>query len=125
MDFIRKFKSMIGQQINDADTEIIFQSLAKNQVPHVEHDAYIEPKRISLIRAREFDQLRSLLTKNGLSSNSQITNAPLGKHRMNKMHDPAKTLKKIDEIEDEMSKLWWKTIRLDFSKGMEDQDRQK
>ena len=120
MGFIRKFKSMIGQQINDADTGINSKSVAKNQAHDIEHDAYIEPKRISLIRTREFDQLRSILVKNGVSSSLEITNTTFDKNRLNKVHHPAKTLKKIDEIEAEMSKLWWETVRLDLSEGKSD-----
>ena len=120
MGFIRKFKSMIGQQATDADTGINTKSVAKNQAHDIEHDAYIEPKRISLIRTREFDQPRSILVKNGVSSSLEITNTTFDKKSQNKVHHPAKTLKKIDEIEVEMSKLWWKTVRLDLSKGKSD-----
>lgn len=120
MGFIRKFKSMIGQQINDADTASKFKSLTNSQAHVTEPDAYNEPKRISLIRAREFDQLRAVLLKNGASSSLEITNTTFDKKSQNKVHHPAKTLKKIDEIEAEMSKLWWKTVRLDLSKGKPD-----
>ena len=120
MGFISKFKSMIGQQINDADTASKFKSLTNSQAHVTEPDAYNEPKRISLIRAREFDQLRAVLLKNGASSSLEITDTTFDKNRLNKVRHPAKTLKKIDEIEVEMSKLWWKTVRLDLSKGKSD-----
>lgn len=120
MGFISKFKSMIGQQINDADKATNFKSLTNSQAHDTEHDAYNEPKRISLLRTREFDQLRAVLLKNEASSSLEITNTTFDKNRLNKVHHPAKTLKKIDEIEAEMSKLWWKTVRLDLSEGKSD-----
>ena len=91
MGFIRKFKSMIGQQATDADTGINTKSVAKNQAHDIEHDAYIEPKRISLIRTREFDQLRAVLLKNGASSSLEITDTTFDKNRLNKVRHPAKT----------------------------------
>lgn len=119
MGFISKFKSMIGQQINDADTASKFKSLTNSQAHVTEPDAYNEPKRISLIRAREFDQLRAVLLKwcefksrnhrYNFRQKSSEQGAPSGKN-----------VKKIDEIEAEMSKLWWKTVRLDLSKGKSD-----
>jgi len=115
MGLIRKFKSMIGQQLRDADAGDDFTSFASNQAPNFAHQVYLEPKRISLIRSREFDQLRAILAKNATSNKLEMTDAQNHQQRVKKPNDPVSTIKKIDEIEDEMSKLWWKTIPMDFS----------
>lgn len=73
-------------------------------------------ERTRSIRKREFDKLRTLRLH-------QVTGEE--EHRQpffptdmhSKMEDSASTIKKIDEIEAQMSMQWWKTERLDLGKS--------
>lgn len=66
------------------------------------------------VRKREFDTLRALrlhLTKAGKEHRQQFFHTNIH----SKVEDRASTIKKIDEIEAQMSMQWWKTDRLDLS----------
>lgn len=73
-----------------------------------------EAKRTWAIRKREFDKLRALLQ-------SQALNDAKPKQRffhtsmLTDLSKKKSTIKKIDDIEAQMSMQWWKTDRLDFN----------
>ena len=73
----------------------------------------IERKRKNdLIRRREFDYLRKL-RRNGPSISPELTDRPsfFQSSLTSNQDERATTLKKIDEIEAQMSKQWWKGKR--------------
>lgn len=74
-----------------------------------------ETKRARSIRKREFDKLRALRWHQAATGEKQRqyffhTSMP------SKAEERTDTLKKIDEVEVQMSMQWWKTDRLDFPK---------
>lgn len=70
----------------------------------------IERKRQNdFVRKREFDHLRKLRRREPLSSADQAGRASLFLSSIpSNLDDRAETLKKIDEIEAQMSRQWWK-----------------
>lgn len=72
-------------------------------------------KRTRSIRRREFDKLRTLRLHQANGEEEHLRQFfPTDMH--SKMENRASTLKKIDEIEAQMSMQWWKTDRLDLDK---------
>lgn len=74
-------------------------------------------KRTRSIRKREFDKLRILRlhqTTAGGERRQQFFHTSMH----TQVEDRASTLKKIDEIEAQMSMQWWKTDRLDLDKDL-------
>ncbi len=72
--------------------------------------AMIESKRQNdFVRRREFDQLRKL-RRNGLLISPELAGRPsfFQASTTSNLDERAMTLKKIDEIEAQMSKQWWK-----------------
>src|SRR5450759_1641717 len=71
--------------------------------------ALIQRKRQNdFVRRREFDQLRKL-RRNGPSINPDLLGRPSFFQTSSiNLDDRAQTIKKIDEIEAQMSKQWWK-----------------
>lgn len=73
-----------------------------------------EAKRTWTIRKREFDKLRAL-------RQNEVLNEGKSKQRffhtsmLTDLSEKTSTIKKIDEIEAQMSMQWWKTDLLDFS----------
>lgn len=73
-----------------------------------------EAKRTWTIRKREFDKLRAL-------RQNEVLNEGKPKQRffhtsmLTDLSEKTSTIKKIDEIEAQMSMQWWKTDLLDFS----------
>lgn len=73
-----------------------------------------EAKRTWTIRKREFDKLRAL-------RQNEILNEDKPKQRffhtsmLTDLSEKTSTIKKIDEIEAQMSMQWWKTDRLDLN----------
>ena len=73
-----------------------------------------EAKRNWTIRKREFDKLRAL-------RQNEMLDADRPKQRffhtsmLTDLSEKPSTIKKIDEIEAQMSMQWWKTDRLDLS----------
>jgi hypothetical protein len=73
-----------------------------------------EAKRTWTLRKREFDKLRAL-------RQSEVINDDKPKQRffhtsmLTDLSEKTSTIKKIDEIEAQMSMQWWKTDRLDYS----------
>lgn len=73
-------------------------------------------KRTRSIRKREFDKLRTLRRHQATGEEVHLRQFfPIDMH--SKMENRASTLKKIDEIEVQMSMQWWKTDRLDLDKN--------
>ncbi|MEY4911237.1 MAG: hypothetical protein RL761_900 [Pseudomonadota bacterium] len=74
-----------------------------------------EAKRTWTIRKREFDKLRAL-------RQNEMLNDGKPKHRffhtsmLTDLSEKTSTIKKIDEIEAQMSMQWWKTERLDLNR---------
>jgi hypothetical protein len=73
-----------------------------------------EAKRTWAVRKREFDKLRAL-------RQNEILNEDKPKQRffhtsmLTDLSEKTSTIKKIDEIEAQMSMQWWKTDLLDFN----------
>jgi hypothetical protein len=100
----------------------LFSSLIKNEVePSVRQTKIAtrsssqlrgEARRIWTIRKREFDKLRAL-------RQNEMLDADRPKQRffhtsmLTDLSEKTSTIKKIDEIEAQMSMQWWKTDRLD------------
>ncbi len=76
-----------------------------------------DTKRTWLIRRREFNKLRVLRIQEADTDGTQrrpffLTSILL------KSEERVSTIKKIDEIEAQMSMQWWKTHRLDLTKDV-------
>jgi hypothetical protein len=72
-----------------------------------------EAKRIWRIRKREFDKLRDLL-QNEVNGNDRPKQRFFHTSMLTDLNEKTSTIKKIDEIEAQMSMQWWKTDRLDL-----------
>lgn len=80
-------------------------------------DLSVDAKRAWLVRRREFSKLRVLRLQEAdpdavLKPPFFLTSVLL------KSEERVSTLKKIDEIEAQMSMQWWKTDRLDLTKDV-------
>lgn len=100
----------------------LFSSLTKNEIePSIRQSKTPtsssgqlrgEARRIWTIRKREFDKLRAL-------RQNEMFDADRPKQRffhtsmLTDLSEKTSTIKKIDEIEAQMSMQWWKTERLD------------
>ena len=73
-----------------------------------------EAKRAWTIRKREFDKLRALRQNEALNDNKPKQRF-FHTSMLTDLSEKSSTIKKIDEIEAQMSMQWWKTDRLDFS----------
>ena len=73
-----------------------------------------EVKRVWTIRKREFDKLRAL-RQNELSGDNRLKHKQRFFHTsmLTDLSEKTSTIRKIDEIEAQMSMQWWKTDRLD------------
>ncbi len=81
------------------------------------NDLSVDTKRAWLVRRREFSKLRVLRLQQTDPDAVQkppffLTSVLL------KREERVSTLKKIDEIEAQMSMQWWKTDRLDLTKDV-------
>ncbi len=72
-----------------------------------------EAKRMWTIRKREFDKLRAL-RQNELNGEDRPKQRFFHTSMLTDLSEKSSTIKKIDEIEAQMSMQWWKTDRLDF-----------
>ena len=72
-----------------------------------------EAKRMWTIRKREFDKLRAL-RQNELNGEDRPKQRFFHTSMLTDLNEKSSTIKKIDEIEAQMSMQWWKTDRLDF-----------
>lgn len=72
-----------------------------------------EAKRIWTIRKREFDKLR-VLRQNELLNDDRPKQRFFHTSMLTDLREKTSTIKKIDEIEAQMSMQWWKTERLDL-----------
>jgi hypothetical protein len=71
-------------------------------------------KRVLTIRKREFDKLRGL-RKNPAVNHEKPRKIFVNSSMLTDLRDKSSTLKKIDEIEAQMSMQWWKTDTLDLT----------
>lgn len=79
------------------------------------HDLSVGAKRAWLVRRREFSKLRVLRMQE--TDPDAIQRPPFFLTSvLLKSEERVSTLKKIDEIEAQMSMQWWKTDRLDLTK---------
>jgi hypothetical protein len=74
-----------------------------------------EVKRVWTIRKREFDKLRAL-RQNELNGDNRLKHKQRFFHTsmLTDLSEKTSTIRKIDEIEAQMSMQWWKTDRLNF-----------
>ncbi len=73
-----------------------------------------EAKRTWAIRKREFDKLRAL-RQNEVLDEDKPKQRFFHTSMLTDLSEKTSTIKKIDEIEAQMSMQWWKTDRLDFN----------
>ncbi len=75
-------------------------------------------RRNDFVRKREFDMLRKIRSREALGTDTPGLRPSFFQSSMpSKPDDRAMTLKKIDEIEAQMSMQWWKTKSSDSSSG--------
>ena len=74
-----------------------------------------EAKRTWTIRKREFDKLRALRRNETIDENRPKQRF-FHTSMLTDLSEKSSTIKKIDEIEAQMSMQWWKTDRLDYSR---------
>ena len=84
-------------------------------------------RRNDFVRKREFDMLRKLRREHqsGVAEAARPSFFPSSGGQNNKPDERAKTIKKIDEIEAQMSQQWWKTKHdgdVDEEEAVEDRD---
>ncbi len=73
-----------------------------------------EAKRTWTIRKREFDKLRAL-RQNEILNDDKPKQRFFHTSMLTDLSEKTSTIKKIDEIEAQMSMQWWKTDRLDLN----------
>jgi hypothetical protein len=73
-----------------------------------------EAKRTWTVRKREFDKLRALRQNEALNDKKPKQRF-FQTSMLTDLSEKTSTIKKIDEIEAQMSMQWWKTDRLDFN----------
>jgi hypothetical protein len=73
-----------------------------------------EAKRTWTLRKREFDKLRALRQNEALNDKKSKQRF-FQTSMLTDLSEKTSTIKKIDEIEAQMSMQWWKTDRLDFN----------
>ncbi len=75
-------------------------------------------RRNDFVRKREFDMLRKLRRNGTVAGHDQTARPSFFQSSMpSRPDDRASTLKKIDEIEAQMSQQWWKTKGVDSTRG--------
>jgi ABC-type transporter Mla MlaB component len=100
-----KFVRSPGAAWSEADQEAVDSQLSKQMLK-----AMIERKRRNdFVRKREFDMLRKLRRSEVMASQDPAARPSFFQSSLpSKPDDRASTLKKIDEIEAQMSMQWWK-----------------
>jgi len=73
-----------------------------------------EAKRIWTVRKREFDKLRAL-RQNEVLNEGKTKQRFFHTSMLTDLSEKTSTIKKIDEIEAQMSMQWWKTDLLDLT----------
>lgn len=90
-------------------------SSSKNKVPlQAPLQLRGEAKRTWTTRKREFDKLRAL-RRNETTDENRPKQRFFHTSMLTDLSEKSSTIKKIDEIEAQMSMQWWKTDRLDYS----------
>src|SRR3954465_11020502 len=97
---------------SEGDTEAAESSYSKQMLKEM-----IERKRRNdFVRKREFDMLRKMRRSEVMAGQDPAARPSFFQSSMpSKPDDRASTLKKIDEIEAQMSMQWWKTKHADGS----------
>ena len=90
-------KTKSGQSTTDAETRL----------PHIAQ-LRGEAKRVWALRKREFDKLRTL-RQNESTTDNKPKQRFFHTSMLTDLSEKTSTLKKIDEIEAQMSMQWWKT----------------
>jgi hypothetical protein len=90
-------KTKSGQSVTDAQTRLPLSAQLRG-----------EAKRVWTLRKREFDKLRNL-RKNQSSAEDKPKQRFFHTSMLTDLSEKKSTLKKIDEIEAQMSMQWWKT----------------
>lgn len=100
-----------------------FKNIEKTKSGHSEADAQSllplsaqlrgEAKRVWTLRKREFDKLRTL-RQNQSTSEDKPKQRFFHTSMLTDLSEKTSTLKKIDEIEAQMSMQWWKTEVLEI-----------
>src|SRR4051812_21876211 len=101
-----KFVRSPGAGRSDADDDAAESQLSKQMLKEM-----IERKRRNdFVRKREFDMLRKLRRSEVMAGHDPAARPSFFQSSLpSKPDDRASTLKKIDEIEAQMSMQWWKT----------------
>ena len=109
-----KFVRSPGAGWSDADQEAADSQLSKQMLKEM-----IERKRRNdFVRKREFDMLRKLRRSEVMAGQDPAARPSFFQSSLpSKPDDRASTLKKIDEIEAQMSMQWWKTKHGDREKA--------
>jgi hypothetical protein len=81
-----------------------------------------EAKRTWTIRKREFDKLRALRQNEALNE-CKPKQRFFHTSMLTDLSEKTSTIKKIDEIEAQMSMQWWKTDRLDLNQAKDPQKK--
>jgi hypothetical protein len=104
--------SFLSSLIKDGDAVPAGQknSTEKPIISHLRGEA----KRTWTIRKREFDKLRALRQNEALNDKNSKQRF-FHTSMLTDLNEKTSTIKKIDEIEAQMSMQWWKTDLLDFN----------
>lgn len=104
---------------NDLDT--IVEGRDSNYSKQALKEMIERKRRNDFVRKREFDMLRKLRSKTPVGPEQGYGGRPsfFQSSYSSKPDDRAGTLKKIDEIEAQMSRQWWKTKQNDSHQGQE------
>jgi hypothetical protein len=96
-------KTKSGQSATDAQTQLPLSAQLRG-----------EAKRVWTLRKREFDKLRNLRQHQG-NSDDKPKQRFFHTSMLTDLSEKTSTLKKIDEIEAQMSMQWWKTEVLEVA----------
>lgn len=116
MGILKKIKAVFAEPMNTAP---IFQAadgrLSKEGANTLKYDLHVDSKKTRSIRIREFNKLRTVRKRLDESNNLTHSVSSTASSSTQK-EERISTLKKIDEIEEQMSMQWWKTERFDSPK---------
>lgn len=106
-----------SKTINDSSKQAVVAGVSKTS-PHSALKSSLAgaAKQTRAVRKREFDKLRALRLH--METAGEMREPQFFQTSMHsRIEDRASTIKKIDEIEAQMSMQWWKTDRLDLRKN--------
>ena len=116
MGFLTDAKSAASSFLSSwkKDDEADLATVKNTSSKHVSSHTLGEAKRIWIIRKREFDKLR-VLRQNEILKDNKPKQRFFHTSKLTDLSEKTSTIKKIDEIEAQMSMQWWKTDRLDLN----------